>query len=72
MNVGDIIEKDGELRIITFMENWSGEVTTETQPLKEYIAKSRIVQHNGDYKTIWEILEEGCKVALIGKKIHKA
>lgn len=51
--VGDVFRNEGEWHIVT--QTVGGEVK-ETEPLKDFIMRSRVVQFNGEYLSINEVI----------------
>ena len=64
MKVGDIFEKDGNFEIITSIE-MPGQI--DKMPLKDYVMSNYMINHNGSYISIRELVNEIMK-ELINKE----
>lgn len=68
MNINDVFEKDGKPHIVTYIDNKG---VMESMEVREFIAKNRIIQYNGTYKSISEILNDEVANALKNTTIVK-
>jgi hypothetical protein len=57
LKVGTVISNKHGLCVITKVTN---NTVVDTEPLNEFISKNVVLQHNGESKTIKEIIEFYC------------
>jgi hypothetical protein len=58
MKLGKLINKDNQLQVIIRVVN--DNVITHTEPLEDYICKNVMINYNGEFRTIREIIEIEC------------
>ena len=54
-SVGEVIEQEGKYYVITLIIN--GKITQKV-PLKDFVSKNFVIRHEGEYKTVDEIVED--------------
>ncbi|GIN22556.1 hypothetical protein [Siminovitchia fordii] len=68
MNVGEVIIKNGNADVIVEIRSDGGRVVI---PLEQYIARNTVVNIDGEYKTIEEILAQRSEDYMNGIKVHE-
>lgn len=67
--VGNVIENKSGLHVITEVING---IISDTEKLEEYVTNNALVQEDGEWKTIKEVIERRCTMYLkSGIKIIK-
>lgn len=69
MLIGTVVKKDDGLHVVTRVVN--DRIIMNTEPLRDYISKSVMVNYNGEYRTLREIIDMESDNYLAGREINE-
>ncbi len=61
VKVGNVIENKSGLHVITQITNG---IVVDTEKLEDYIIRNAVVQEDGEWKTLKEVIERRCEMYL--------